>query len=425
MSTGRYSFSALLGSLASRRRARAVPSGVLGVRDFRLLWLGEGISLLGTHFQVVALSWLALNMTGSGLALGLILMFAAIPRTIFVLLGGALADQLTPRFMMLGANVIRALCVATLTALVAFDAVQLWHLYVLAAIFGLMGAFFQPAYLSMVPSLVAKEHIAAANALLFATSQLSGALGPVLAGYIIQWAGIVTAFGLDAATYLFAAAAVASMQARGSNGGPERTSPRRVIRDIGIVLRWIRHDPIMRPLLVTVAVVNLLLAGPLSVGLPVLAHTRFASDPAALGTLLSSLGTGALLGTLLGGRLRSLRRRGLIVLGILVCVGSMLASIGVAPNLILASLATATVGLLLGFVVVMFFSWLQQNTGQEMMGRMMSVVVFAGALLIPISNVAGGALADRNPSMFFLLAGSLIVVTGLVTALNRPLREID
>ncbi len=85
----------------------------------------------------------------------------------------------------------------------------------------------------------------------------------------------------------------------------------------------------------------------------------------------------------------------------------------------------ATIGLLVGFVVVTFFSWLQVNVPQEMLGRVMSLVVFAAALLIPVSNVIAGTLADQHPPLLFLLAGSLIVTTVVVAALHRPLREID
>src|SRR5262245_47794472 len=91
----------------------------LAVRDFRFLWLGEGVSILGTQFHLVALPWLVLSLTGSSLALGTVLMAASIPRALFMLGGGALADRFSPRFMMLLSNFGRGVLAALLTSLIS------------------------------------------------------------------------------------------------------------------------------------------------------------------------------------------------------------------------------------------------------------------------------------------------------------------
>src|SRR5688572_13271247 len=132
----------------------------IGVREplrnpaFRMVWLGETVSMLGDQFYLVALPWLALALTGSSLALGLVLMAAAIPRAALMLVGGALSDRYDPRKIMIASSAARAVLVAVLGLLVWTDAVQLWHLYVLGAGFGAADAFFQPAALALVPRLV-------------------------------------------------------------------------------------------------------------------------------------------------------------------------------------------------------------------------------------------------------------------------------
>jgi hypothetical protein len=105
-------------------------------RDFRLVFSGESISLLGDQFHFVALAWLTLQLTGSGVALGTVLMATAIPRAVFMLVGGAMSDRTSPRSLMLGSNALRTVVVAIVAALVLTGNAQLWQLYVLALIFG-------------------------------------------------------------------------------------------------------------------------------------------------------------------------------------------------------------------------------------------------------------------------------------------------
>src|SRR5579859_7060017 len=140
---------------APRRRRVPLIEPLLG-RDFRLMFAGESVSLLGDQFHFVALAWLTLQLTGSGVALGTVLMAAAIPRAVFMLVGGAISDRISPRSLMLVANALRTVVVA---ALVLTRHVQLWQLYVLGLVFGLVDAFFYPALHTIVPMLVCDEQL--------------------------------------------------------------------------------------------------------------------------------------------------------------------------------------------------------------------------------------------------------------------------
>lgn len=103
---------------------------VLRQRNFRLLWIGEGISLLGDQFYMIALPWLVLKMTGDALAVGGVLAVAAIPRALFMLIGGAFTDRFSPRTVMLGSNLLRMIIVTLLTVLVIAGSTNLWMLYI-------------------------------------------------------------------------------------------------------------------------------------------------------------------------------------------------------------------------------------------------------------------------------------------------------
>ena len=186
---------------------------VLGNRNFRLLWIGEGISVLGDHFYMIALPWLVLQLTGDSLAMGTVLALSAIPRALFMLVGGALTDRFSPRSLMLVSNAVRFMLVSLLTGLVFANQVEMWMLYTLAILFGVADAFFYPAQSSMAPQLVKKDHLQVANSLVQGTMMLTMLLGPALAGLLIaalgdghsesaNMQGIAAAFGLDALTFL-------------------------------------------------------------------------------------------------------------------------------------------------------------------------------------------------------------------------------
>jgi len=206
---------------SERRTERPSPLAVLRSRNFRLLRIGETISLIGDQFYMIALSWLVLQLTGDALAVGTLLAIAAVPRALFMLVGGALVDRFSPRSLMLTSNLVRLVLVVLLAGLVLSGAIKLWMLYVLALFFGLADAFFYPAQSAIVPQLVKERDLPWANALIQGMAQLSLFIGPVLAGGLIalfsggqvsaggesipELRGIGLAFVIDAATFLASA----------------------------------------------------------------------------------------------------------------------------------------------------------------------------------------------------------------------------
>ena len=187
------------------------PTNVLRIRNFRSLWIGEGISLLGDQFYLIALPWLVLSLTGNALAVGTVLATAGIPRALFMLLGGALTDRFTPRKLMINSNIARMVLTGVLAALVLTNLIQLWMLYAFALLFGLADAFFFPVQTSIVPQLVGKDQLQMGNAMIQGTATLSLFVGPVLAGTLISLldggathsaSGIGLAFALDSLSFI-------------------------------------------------------------------------------------------------------------------------------------------------------------------------------------------------------------------------------
>jgi MFS family permease len=183
---------------------------VLAVRDFRLLWLGGSISMLGSQFSLVALPWLVLQLTGDPLALGIVLALGGIPRAAFILLGGAIADRFSPRTILVLCDWINFVLSALLALLVFTGLMQVWMLYVFSLITGLLAGFVMPAASSVLPVLVPENDLQAANSISMGTQQLTAFAGPALAGLIIgayskSVEGVAVAFTVDAITFAICA----------------------------------------------------------------------------------------------------------------------------------------------------------------------------------------------------------------------------
>lgn len=406
----------------------------LTVRDFRLLWLGQGVSLFGDQFYLVALPWLTLRLTGSALALGTVLMVAGGARAIFQLLGGALSDRFSPRTLMLVSNIVRAIVTAGITGVVLAGVTQLWHLYVLSVAFGLVDAFFFPAYMSVVPMLVLNEHLAAGNALLRGTARFMALIGPATAGVIIATQSLGMAFAIDTATFVFAAVSIWLMKAQkrsdfgaedsGSNEGAKNSGLLRSIKD-GLYYAW--THPLIRALLFFIAVIEFSFVGPSSVGLAALAKNHFDGEggATALGWMLSAFGGGMLVGMLVAGSIRMGRRRGRLVIGVTFVLGLGLALVGFAPQLVWACIVLAFIGLGGGLANIVILAVLQSKTDSRMLGRVMGLMMFAISVLEPLSYAVAGAMADANLRLLFVAGGAIILVTSLFSLASRALRAAD
>ena len=146
---------------------------LLGERNFRLLWIGETISILGDQFSMIALPWLVLQLTGSALAMGTVFALSGIPRAILMLFGGALSDRFSARNVMLISNLMRLALVMILAVLVLSGMVKAWMIYVMALTFGIADAFFFPAQMAIVPQIAPKAGLQLANSFIQGTAQIS------------------------------------------------------------------------------------------------------------------------------------------------------------------------------------------------------------------------------------------------------------
>lgn len=410
----------------------ASPASVLRIRNFRLLWIGEGISLLGDQFYLIAMPWLVLSLTGDALAVGTVLATAGIPRALFMLVGGALTDRFTPRRLMINSNLARMALTGLLAALVAANLIQLWMLYAFALFFGLADAFFFPAQISIVPQLVDRDHLQAGNALIQGTAHLSLFVGPILAGAAISWldssanhsiSGMALAFTLDSLSFVVSVTMLSLMRIENANTRAEKAKDG-VFASIRAGLLYVWNDATLKIVFPITMGLNVLINGPFAVGVPVMARTRFPEGAAAFGLIMSVFGGGALLGTVLAGILPKPSKKllGTVSLSILSMMGIGLVMIGFAPTMYIAATAALVMGTANGYANVMLITWLQQKVAAEMTGRVMSLVMFAAVGLNPISNALAGVLIGLNVTVLLVCAGILMTFFTLSAAFSPAVR---
>ena len=184
----------------------------LNSRLYARFWIGQSLSGLGDGIFYIALAWQVLLMTHSGTAMGLVLVASAIPRLIFMLIGGVTADRLPRRTIILWSDGGRGLVVLLISTLGFVGLLQFWHLIIEALIFGLVDGFFTPAVLAITPDLVEPDDLPSANALVSVSQTLTQLIGPMLGAGLVALITPIGVFALNGLSFLLSVAFLLSIQ---------------------------------------------------------------------------------------------------------------------------------------------------------------------------------------------------------------------
>jgi MFS family permease len=389
--------------------------------NFRKLWMGSAISFLGDQFYLVALPWVVLQRTGSAVAMGTILMTAAVPRAVLMLLGGAMTDRISPRKIMMGTASARTIFVAAIGVLLWFGVLQIWELYVLGFAFGVADAFSFPAASAFLPSLVQREQLVAANSISQTTAQITSIAAPTPAAVVIKALGLAWAFFIDAVSFLFIIAALWSLP--DPPRAHQSTAKPAVWKSILDGFAYVRRDVPLRSLMLLAAMLNFCTTGPMGVGLPYLAKTRFGT-PTAYAIVISAASAGGLLGALLAGLWR-VQRRGILLLAACAVISVCVGSVGLWTHLWAIAAAFFCMAISAGLANVQISAWLQQRVEPAVRGRVFSVLMLSSFGLMPVSLAAAGFLVALSLKVMFLIAGGAMLAVTVFGTLHREVRAIQ
>ncbi|RBY86210.1 MFS transporter [Blastococcus sp. TF02A-26] len=404
---------------APRRRRWAIDTSPLQNAHYRRLFWGIAATMLGQQMTLVAVPYQVYDLTGSSLMVGITSIVALVPLVVFGLLGGAIADAMDRRRLML----VTATGSAVTSALLAVQALlpgggNIWLLWVLTAAVSGFSAVNQPARSAVIPALVGPAGVPAANALSMTVRQVGVIVGPLLAGVLIALGDLFLAYAVDAVGFLIALALLRGLPSLPPAGvtGPLRLGS--AVRGVGEGFAFLRTQPVLLMTFV-VDIIAMVFAWPQAV-FPELTDTRFADSPNALGWLFAGISIGALLMGLTSGWVSRVERQGAVVLVAIVVWGVAIIGFGLAPSLWLAVLCLAVAGAGDMVSAVLRSSMLQTAAPDEMRGRMQGVFIVVVAGGPRLGDLRAGAMASAAGVSVAMVSGGIATVAMVVVALAVP-----
>jgi DHA3 family tetracycline resistance protein-like MFS transporter len=380
---------------------------VLGLRDFRLLWIGQTVSAIGDQIFPIAVALKVVHAGGSPGDLGVVLLGRALAMVLFLVVGGVYADRIARTRIMIGADLVRAVAVLGLALSPAKVPVLL--LAALTFVVGGGEAFFRPAYGAVLPSVVPADRLPQANAATSVSLKTSLILGPAIAGVLVATTGPGLALGVDAATFLVS---MLTLLRVAEPPLAERAFAQSPLRDALDGVAAVRARPWVTAVLVMATLHLMLAIAPMIVLEPFIARERLGGD-GAYATLIVTFAVGGLLGALASARLRP-RRPGLVgLLGLLPHVGLFLA-LASSDSLAVVAAWTFVCGLGLEPFAIWWISALQREIPQDLLARVTSLDWLVSIGLMPLGfALTGPAAAAFGRTAVLLVAAATILVTTL------------
>ena len=369
------------------------------------MWVGACTSSIGTWMQIVAQAWLVYDLSQSGFLLGLDMFLGGIPLFLFSLFGGVIADRVERRRVLLASQWVQMASAFTLTALVVFHQVHIWHILALSFVSGFAQAFGSPAYLALIPTLVKKEDMPNAIALNSIQFNMATVIGPMLGGLAMAKLGNAWCFGLNGLSFV---APIVSLSMLHIRIIPEKTSES-VLDSMKEGFRFIHRHGTMEALMV-LAFAMTALGVPARTFLPIFAKQVFHRGPEMYTMCLSIAGVGSVLGALAVAALGNVAHKGRIALSILILMGVGITGFALSRSVPLTFALMFLNGASMVGVFAMVNSLVQLITTNEMRGRVMSVYSFAFRGGMPMGNLVAGWLVP------IFKAPTVVAVDGLLLA---------
>lgn len=406
-------------------------------RPFALLWAGQTTSRLGDSLHRIALAWWVLEKTGSATAMGTVLVLTQIPLLLFLLVGGVVVDRF-PRIRIMFLSDILSGSVVTFIAVSSWlGFLEIWHIYIASLIFGLVEAFFFPAYQAAIPQLTPPDMLTSANSLNGLSQRATGVIGPVLGASLVAAGGTPLAFGLDALSFFVSALfvlpilraqverpaeAAVTAQARGSF--PE------VIKQGFADLRQGWNAIITIPWIwITILIfgfLNIMEASPRAVSMPFLIKNDLGADVELLGLFGSVFSIGYVVGALVLGQFKRLRRRGPV--GYLATMANGFVLLFFAWKFPIPVLVAGmfVYGLSFSIFGLIWNNTLQEMVPHQLLGRVYSIDALGSWVLLPVGFALAGWATDLLGAPAVFLVGGLGTIAMTLIGLAHPaVRNLD
>jgi predicted MFS family arabinose efflux permease len=385
---------------------------LLRSRDFRLLWLGQSVSMIGDALVLVTTGLFVTRLTGSPSAVGIVLTAYALPLVAFVLIGGVVADRLPRRTVMIASDIVRAVLHGILALLIATGAVRIWHMVLIGLAYGTAEAFFRPAYTGLIPQTVPEDAIQSAQALGGISGEVAWLVSPALAATLVVTVGGAAAYGLDAVTFIVSALLLMPLTARERGGTADRSG---LARELRAGWNAVRERSWVWATIAAYCVALLAALAPFFVLGPTIARDVYGTS-GIFGVALAFWGLGTLTGALAGLRWRPRRP---MVTGLLLGMWwpATIAVYAAGPPVTAMCVVMSIGGAGAGLFTVFWETALAERIPPHLLSRVASWDWLGSLALLPAGYLASGPLGSVLGVRTVVVTGGLLGTLALGLAL--------
>jgi MFS family permease len=392
-----------------RARLRSVAIDISPLRDhpdFRRLWFATTFSSTGAHITGVAIAFQIYELTGSPLAVGLIGLVELIPLFTLSFVGGALADSMDRRKLLMITESVGVACAGGLALNSVLSEPQVWLIYVITAAYASVYALGSPAQRSATPLLVPQESITAAAAVNSMYHNFSAIIGPSIGGVLIAVIGLEGAYAVDVASFLLAIAFIARVKPMARSGDSERLQLRTIFDGI----RFLKGRAVLQGSFIVD--LNAMIFGMPEALFPAFADA-LGGGPGVLGLMYAAPSAGALIASLTSGWTSKIRRQGVVVYLAVIGWGASLAIFGLSKTLWLSLVMLAFAGAADMISGIFRTAILQTAAPPEMLGRLHGLELAVVASGPSLGNLEAGALASFSSVRFSTVFGGFACIVGV------------
>lgn len=388
-------------------------------RNFRLFFIGQSVSLIGTWMHSLAQGWLVLKLTDSAFYLSLVQAMGSLPILFLSLLGGVVADRVDKRNLLLVTQALSMAIALLLAVLVSTEMVTVWHVIAIATMLGVVNTFDIPGRQSFIVEMVGKEDLMNGIALNSAVFNGARIIGPAIGGLLIASAGLTACFYINAASY--AAILVGLMMMRFEAAPPRRES-HPMMKELKEGLAYVRHTPSLLYFILMVSITSLL-AIPYIALMPVFARDVLGVGAKGLGIMMGSAGAGALGGALTLATIGSVRRKGMTAFSAAFISSAALLAFSFSRSYPLSCLLLVVVGWGMITQLATVNTLIQTDVPDDLRGRVMSLYTLVFLGFIPVGNLIVGTMAHYlgTPHAVAISASACLVIFSVIVGFKKDL----
>lgn len=394
-------------------------------RDFRLLWMGQIVSVTGSQMQWVAINWHVYLLTKSPFALGLVGLFRGVPIILCSLAGGVVADAVDRKRLMIVTQVIMLVSAALLTVGTLAGMESVWPIYILSGFASAATAFDTPARQSLMPTLVPPEDFSNAVSLGVLVFNVATIGGPAIAGFLLAESGPAVIYGLNALSFLAVIAALIAMRASGKADDERERKDALSLAALKEGLKFVWHTPIIVQTMTLDFVATFFASATLL--LPIFAQERLHVGARGYGFLAAAPAIGSVLTALVMARIGSFRKQGRLVVWSVAVFGLATAAFGVSTVYWLSLLMLAVTGAADTVSTVLRQTIRQLVTPNHLRGRMTSInmMFFMGGP--QLGELEAGSLAALIGAPLSVVTGGLgsLICAAIAAVKSKSLMEFE